>query len=136
MNILKPFLGAAIVAVTLLAGCGSGDREKILVGNWEVRDGSGSGAGLKAFDDPDKLRSNMATLAHSDLAIKDDKTFALSGAMTANGTWAFDKESGALTLTPTGGAPIAASLSEGNQQISLPNPTGTGAAVVLQKKED
>lgn len=124
------------MAMALLAGCGGTDREQVLVGNWEVRDGSGSGAGLKAFDDPDKLRSNLATLAHSDLVLKDDKTFSLSGAMTASGTWAFDKESGALTLTPAGGAPIAANLSEGNQQISLPNPTGAGAAVVLQKKDE
>lgn len=133
---LKSFVGTAIVVAALLSGCGGGDREKILIGNWEVRDGSGSGAGLKAFDDPDKLRSNLATLAHSDLSLKDDKTFALSGAMTASGTWVLDKESGALTLTPASGSPIAASLSEGNQQISLPNPTGTGPAVVLQKKDE
>jgi outer membrane murein-binding lipoprotein Lpp len=136
--LLKPFLGAAIVAMALLAGC-STDREKLLIGTWETREGSASVEAPKALenvDTPGGLSSAMATLAHTELALKDDKTFAVSGTMQAQGSWTFDKESGALTLTPAGGAPVAAHLSDANQQLSLPNPTGAGKEIVLQKKEN
>lgn len=139
---LKLFLGVAIVATTLLSGCGGGDREQMLIGTWETREGSASVEAPKTLenvDTPGGLSSAMATLAHTELALKDDKTFTVSGTMQASGTWAFDKESGALTLTPTGAAgstPIAGKLSEAGQQLSLPNPTGAGKEVVLQKKEE
>ncbi len=124
-----------------LAGC-STDREKALIGTWETREGSASVEAPKALenvDTPGGLSSAMATLAHTELSLKDDKTFALSGTMQASGTWTFDKESGNLTLTPTGAAtsaPIAGKLSEANQQLSLPNPTGAGKEIVLQKKDE
>jgi len=123
----------------VLAGCGGGDRAGVLPGTWETREGSASMEAPSALgnaDTPGALAGAMATLGHTQLDLKDDKTFALSGTMTASGSWTFDKETGAITLTPTGGGtPLAAKLSDANQQISLPNPTGQGKEIVLQKKD-
>ena len=123
----------------LLAGCGGGDRAGVLPGTWETREGSATldaPAAIGNADGPAGVASAMATLSHTQLDLKDDKTFALSGTTTASGSWTFDKETGAITLSPTGGgAPLAAKLSDANQQISLPNPTGQGKEIVLQKKD-
>jgi len=123
----------------VLAGCGGGDRAGVLPGTWETREGSASMEAPSALgnaDSPGGLASAMATLGHTQLDLKDDKTFALSGTTTASGSWTFDKETGAITLSPTGGgSPLTAKLSDANQQISLPNPTGQGKEIVLQKKD-
>ena len=140
MKISNFLLWAALLvaSVGVLSGC-SGDRAANLPGVWETREGSASVEAPKALenvDTPGGLQSAMATLAHTELSLNSDKTFALSGTMTAQGTWDFNKDSGVLTLTPGGGAPITANLSEAGQQISLPNPTGTGKEIVLQKKDE
>ena len=124
--------------VALVAGCG-GDNASKLPGTWETREGSASMEAPKALenvDTPGGLAGAMATLAHTELSLKDDKTFALSGTMTASGTWAFDPETNVLTLTGASGAPMTATLSEAGQQLSLPNPVAGSKAIVLQKKDE
>ena len=138
LNRIAPLLLLSSLVLALVAGCG-GDRESKLIGTWETREGSASLEAPKALenvDTPGGLQGAMATLAHTELTLKDDKTFALSGTMTESGTWAFDKDSGALTLTAAGGAPMTANLSEANQLLSVPNPVAGGKEIVLQKKDE
>ncbi len=125
--------------LALLSGC-STSREKILVGTWETRDGAASLGASKALDnngDAGALRAGMATLSHTDLTLKDDKTFSMGGTIEATGTWTFDKDTGLVTLLDSKqGGTLNVKLSDANQQIAVPNPTGQGANIILQKKDE
>lgn len=126
--------------VLMLTGC-AGDRVSNLPGIWEVREGSASVEAPKALenvDTPGGLASAMATLGNTQLTLNKDNTFLISGTLDAQGNWAFDDKTGELTLTSQSATPplnMKARLSDSGQMISLPNPTGAGDPVELQKKE-
>ncbi len=137
-NRIASLLLLCSLMLVLVAGCG-GDRAANLPGTWETREGSASLDAPKALenvDTPGALQGALATLAHTELTLKGDKTFSLSGTMTQSGTWDFNKDTGALTLTGAGGAPLVANLSEKGQLLSLPNPVAGGKEIVLQKKDE
>ena len=123
-----------------LSGC-AGDRASNLPGIWEVREGSASVEAPKTLenvDTPGALAGAMATLARTELTLNKDSTFLIAGTFNAQGNWAFDDKTGVLTLTSQS-APtpttLTAKVSDSGQLISLPNPTGAGGPVELQKKE-
>ncbi len=130
----------ALCAV-MLSGC-AGDRASNLPGVWEVREGSASVEAPKALenvDTPGALASAMATLGNLQLTLGKDNTFSISGSLQAQGTWIFNDKTGELALTSQSAATplnLTAKVSDAGQMISLPNPTGAGAPVELQKRED
>ena len=130
-------LSLALCAL-MLTGC-AGDRASNLPGVWEVREGSASVEAPKALenvDTPGGLASAMATLGNLQLTLKEDKTFSMSGSLKAQGTWTFDAKTGELTLTSPGAAtPLKAQMSDSGQILAMPNPTGAGKPVELQKQE-
>ncbi len=128
------------LCVLMLSGC-AGDRATNLPGIWEVREGSASVEAPKALenvDTPGALASALATLGNLQLTLNKDNTFLISGSLNGQGTWAFDDKTDALILTSQSATPplnLKAKLSDSGQMISLPNPTGAGDPVELQKKE-
>ena len=124
----------------MLSGC-AGDRASNLPGIWEVREGSASVEAPKALenvDTPGGLASAMATLGNMELTLNKDNTFLISGTLNAQGTWTFDDVTGELALTSQSAATpvnLTAKVSDSGQIISVPNPTGAGNPVELQKKE-
>lgn len=143
IKIFPKIVTLALCALTLsgcLTGCAS-DRASNLPGIWEVRAGSASVEAPKALenvDTPGGLASAMATLGNTQLTLDKDGTFLMAGALNAQGNWAFDNKTSELTLKSQSAATplnIKAKISDSGQVISLPNPTGAGEPVELQKKE-